>query len=100
MHPGGPIVFITAAANDLLTLALYFLEKGCRCTRIGPLHLLLLLTIYSLEPIISSEGAADALGWAYCLFLLLLMIYLFGPIISSEVKCCRYTRVGHCIHCC
>ena len=45
----------------------------------GPL---LLLPICSLWPIISLRGAADALGWAYIIFLLLQPINLIKPIIS------------------
>ena len=90
MLSGGPIVF-TAAVADLLAWAHYFLGERCRCSRVGPFHFttaaanllawahyffrtlcrysrvglllsLLLLTIYSLGPIISSGSAADALG--------------------------------------
>ena len=58
---GRPIAF-TAAADDLLTWAHYFFRRCCRYTRMGPLHLLLLLLIYLLGPIISSDGLANMFG--------------------------------------
>ena len=102
----GPLHFITAAA-DLLAWAHYFFRTRCQYSRVGLLPSLLLLTIYSLGPIISSGHSADTLGWAYCLHCCCWQFTCLGPLflqgalpmllagpIFFHYCCWQFTRLG------
>jgi hypothetical protein len=67
MKKDWPIVFAAAAA-DGIAVAHYVSSRFYRCKRTGPLHLQLLQPMASLGPISFPAGAADAQGWAHCIF--------------------------------
>src|SRR5258708_32343497 len=45
-----------------------FFGRCCRCPRIGPFHLLLLVLMTSRLPIYFLADATDALRWSHCFF--------------------------------